>query len=90
MRSTIDKVIGSDEGIKLVLSGGKVLGTIIVNVDGFIPGIDVEIEIGSLYVSFDGLIMASLRYYCFDTNWDLIMVAPWHYTCKFIWYKKWA
>ena len=31
-------MIGSDEGIKLGLSGGKVIGDILVNVDGITLG----------------------------------------------------
>ena len=44
--STDDKVIGSDEGTKLVSADGKVLGTIIGNVDGIKLGIDVGTELG--------------------------------------------
>ena len=52
--STDVKMIGSDEGIKLVLSGGKLLGTILGNVDGITLRLDVGTELGSLYGSFDG------------------------------------
>ena len=38
---TYGKVLGSDEGIKLGLSDGKVIDTIIRNVDGITLGIDV-------------------------------------------------
>ena len=34
-------MIGSDEGIKMVLSYGKVLGTILGYVDGITLGIDI-------------------------------------------------
>ena len=36
------------------LSGAKVIGTILVNVDGITLGIDVGTDLGSLDVSFDG------------------------------------
>ena len=52
--STDCKLLGSDEGIKLGLSVGKVIGTILWNVDGIILGIDVETDLGSLYGCFDG------------------------------------
>ena len=52
--STYGKAIGSDEGIKLVSTGGKVFVTILVNVDRITLGIDVEIEMGSLDGYFDG------------------------------------
>ena len=45
---------GSDEGIKLGCTDGKVLGTILVNVDGIILGIDVGTYLGSLDGYFDG------------------------------------
>ena len=38
---TDGKVHGSYEGIKLVCMDGKVLGSILVNVDGIILGLDV-------------------------------------------------
>ena len=38
---TDGKVYGSDEGIKLGCIDGILIGTIIVNVDGIIIGIDV-------------------------------------------------
>ena len=47
-------MLGADEGIILELSGGKVIGTILVNVDVITLGIDVGTEMGSLDVSFDG------------------------------------
>ena len=51
--STDGKFIGSDEGIKLGYTGGKVLGTIFGGVDGITLGIDVGTYLGSLEVSFD-------------------------------------
>ena len=39
--STDNKVLGSDEGIKLGSSGGKLLVIIPVNVDGITLGLDV-------------------------------------------------
>ena len=48
-------MIGYDEGIKLVLSGGKVLDNILGNIYGTTVGFDVGTEIGSL----DGLIYIS-------------------------------
>ena len=47
-------MIGSDEGIKLRSTVGKVLGTILVYVDGITLEIDVGTELGSLDGSFDG------------------------------------
>ena len=52
--STYGKVIGSNEGIKLVSTGVKVIGNILENVDGITLGIDVGIDLGSLYGSLDG------------------------------------
>ena len=48
------KVLGTDEGITLGLSYGKVIGTILVNVYVITFRIDVGTELGSLDVSFDG------------------------------------
>ena len=45
---------GSDEGIKLVLFDGKVIGAILRNVDEIALGIDVVTDLGSVDVSFDG------------------------------------
>ena len=39
--STGGKALGSDEGIKLVSNDGKVLGTILGNLDGITLGLDV-------------------------------------------------
>ena len=47
-------MIGSDEGIKLGSADIKVIGTILVNVDGIKLGIDVGKYMGALYGSFDG------------------------------------
>ena len=41
-------MFGSDESIKLVLSYGKFLGTILGNVDVITLGIDVGTDLGSL------------------------------------------
>ena len=41
MWSTDGKVLGFGEGIKLVISDGKFIGTIIVNVYGITPRLDV-------------------------------------------------
>ena len=54
MGYTDGKVLGSDEGIKLVLFYGEVIDTILVNIDGITLGIDVGTELGYLYGSFDG------------------------------------
>ena len=51
--STDDKVVGSDEGIKLVLSYGNVIGTILINLYGIILGIDVGTELVSLDGSYE-------------------------------------
>ena len=52
---TDGKVFSSDEDIKLVLSGGKMLCNILGNVDGFTLGIGVGTELGSINGCFDGL-----------------------------------
>ena len=46
-------MIGSDEGIKLELSDGKVIGTILVNIDGITLGIDFGTRLGPFDGSFD-------------------------------------
>ena len=51
---TDGKVYGSYEGIKLVCIDGKVLGSILVNVDRITLGLDIGTELGFLYGSFDG------------------------------------
>ena len=55
MRYTDGKVPGSDEGIKLGSTYGKVLGTILVNLDGITLGIYVGTDMGYLDVSFDNI-----------------------------------
>ena len=52
--STDGKVIGSDEGIKLGLSGGKLIGDIFGNACRITFGIDVVIDLSSLDGSYDG------------------------------------
>ena len=52
--STDGKVIVSDEGIKLVTTDSKVLGTLLENVDGITLRLDVGTELGYLYGPFDG------------------------------------
>ena len=52
--STDGKVIGSDEVIKMVLIYGKLLGTVVVNVDVITFGVDVVTELVSLDGYFDG------------------------------------
>ena len=47
-------MLGYDEGIKLVISDGKLLGTILGNVDGITLGIYVGKYLGSLDVSLYG------------------------------------
>ena len=47
-------MLGSDEVIKLRSTGGKVLGTIILNVDEITLRINVGTELGYLDGSFDG------------------------------------
>ena len=67
--STDSKVIGSDEGIKLGISEGKVIDTILVNVYGITLWIDVGTDLsyldGSFYVSNDGKL---------DVHMDLLVV----------------
>ena len=46
------KVLGYDKGIKLELSGGKVFGAVLGNVDVITLGIHVGIDLGSLDVPF--------------------------------------
>ena len=45
---------GSGEIINLGYYGGKVVGTILGNIDRIALGIDVGIELGYLYGLFDG------------------------------------
>ena len=52
--STDGKVLGSYECIKLGLYDSKLLGTILLNVDGTTHGLDVGTELGSLGGLFDG------------------------------------
>ena len=52
--STYDRVIGSDEVIKLVLFDGNIIGNILGDVDGITLGIDVGTETIPLDGSFDG------------------------------------
>ena len=54
MGSTYSKVPGSDEGIKLGLFYGKVLGTILLNVDEITLGFGVGTDMVSVYGFFDG------------------------------------
>ena len=49
-----NKLLGSDEGIKLGICYGKVVCTTIVNAYGITIGVDVGTDMGSLDVSFDG------------------------------------
>ena len=51
---TDSKAHGSDKVIKLVCTDGKLLGTILGNVDGIILIMDVRPELSSLDISFDG------------------------------------
>ena len=53
MGSTDDKVLGSDEGIKLGLFYSKVFDTILGNVDKITLGLDVGPDLGYLDRSFD-------------------------------------
>ena len=48
------KVLGSDEGIKLELSDGEVLGTIFGDPDRITLWIIVGTDVGYLHVRFDG------------------------------------
>ena len=48
------KVLGSDEGIKLGYTDGKVFGTIHGNVDRITLRFDIGTELGFLDGSFDG------------------------------------
>ena len=47
-------MLGSDEGIKLVSTDGKLLGTILGYLSGITLEIDVVIELYSLNVPFGG------------------------------------
>ena len=48
-----DKVLGFDQSINVVLSDGKLLCTVLKNLDGFTLEIGVGTELGSLDGSFD-------------------------------------
>ena len=50
---TDNKMLGSDEGVKLGLSYSQVLGTILGNVFGITFGVVFGTELGSLDGSFD-------------------------------------
>ena len=52
--STDDKVIDSYEGIKLWLSNGKFIGTILEDINVIKVRIDNGTKLGSLFGSFDG------------------------------------
>ena len=52
--STDGKVLGSDESIKLGLSVGNVIATILGGLYRIKIGLDIIIELGSLDGSFDG------------------------------------
>ena len=52
--STYDKALRSEKGIKLGSTDVKVLGTILVNIDGITLGLDIGTELGSLDGSFYG------------------------------------
>ena len=54
--STNGKVLGSDEGINLVLFDGEVIGTILGNVDRIILGLDFVTYLGSLDGSNGGML----------------------------------
>ena len=47
-------MLGSDEGIKLGSTDGKLFGTILLNVYIITFRIDIGTDLGSLYGSFDG------------------------------------
>ena len=47
------KVLGYDEGIKMVIFDGKAIFTILVRVDGIKLGLDIVTDLGHLYGSFD-------------------------------------
>ena len=47
------KLLVSDEVIKIGSTDGKVIGTILVNVDGITLGLDIGTNLGSIYGSFD-------------------------------------
>ena len=82
------KVFGSDEGIKLGLFDVKVLVTILGNIYGITPGINVGIELvsldGSFYVSNntklgglflgDSLLSTDGKVFTNASNWDIIML----------------
>ena len=81
---------GSDEGIKLRIYDGKVIDTILGNVDGITLRLDVGPELGSLYGYFDGSIDGNFEGFLHGDslmyndgkvhgsdegiNWDILMV----------------
>ena len=76
---TDGKVLVFDEVIKLGISGGKVIYTILGNVDGIALGIDVGTELGSLDGSFDGSNEDNLEGLMIGSHRDLLMMNPWIY-----------
>ena len=51
--NTDGKVLGSDEGFKLVSTGGEVIGTLLVGVDIITLKLDVGTDLGYLDGYFD-------------------------------------
>ena len=56
-------MLGSDGGIKMGSTGGKVPGTILINVDGITLGTDVGTDLGSYMDPLMVLMMARLMAY---------------------------
>ena len=71
---TDGKEIGSNKGIKLRYSLGKVLGTVFRIVDGITLGIDARTDLGRLYRSFDDSNGDIIEAYLFEAHWDLLMI----------------
>ena len=70
---TDGKVIGSDKVSKLSLFDGKVIATILGNVDEVTIALDVGTELGSLYRSFDYSNDGKFGGLFFKVHWDLMM-----------------
>ena len=75
--STDDKLLGSDEGIKLGLSYCDVIGIILGNIDGINLGLKLK---DSVVPSMDPLMVImieNLKDCCLEVQWDLQMVKWW-------------
>ena len=74
MKSTDSKVLDFNEGIKLELSHGNVLGAKLGNVYEITVSHDIETYLGYLHISFDGSNDGKIEGYFVETHWDMLIV----------------